>query len=203
MTSNILSLALRLDSVLPGATKRAALRGLIVVFTLLLSAAAVSSLAWGGVALAGANAALLSSGARCTGPTTYGSQCIDVSGSGSQVTRIRTSFRGLGLAGEKWRIDLERYSCDPVGKTKSSCPVAATWHGKLRTGRPAGRQQVSFTQSRTSRYWTTFYSLPHTFSAKLWLCTELAFYNSSAGKWVYNAAGLPAGLRACVSVHHS
>jgi hypothetical protein len=71
----------------------------------------------------------------------------------------------------------------------------------LRTGQPAGRRQVNFTQSQTSRYWPTFYSLPHTFSTKLWLCTELAVYNSSAAKWVYNAAGLLAGLRACISVH--
>jgi hypothetical protein len=168
---------------------------------MLLLLAAVGSPASGAVPSPGADAAHVSRAARCAGPTTYGSQCIEVSGSGPQVTGIRTSFTGLDLSGERWTIDLERYDCNPVGRTKATCPVGAIWHGRLRLGEPAGRGQVSFTQSPTSRYWPTFYSLPHTFSARLWLCTEVAVYNSAAGKWVYNAAGLPAGLRACVSVH--
>jgi hypothetical protein len=141
------------------------------------------------------------SGHRCTPTGTYGSQCIEVWGNGRQVSRIRTSFSGLAgmLDQNRWRVDLEQYDCDPLHRPKSECPAAATWHGTVRAATERG--DVRFAQSRQNRYWPTFVRLPHTFRSNVWLCTELAFYNSSARKWVYNAAGLTHGLRACVAVH--
>lgn len=163
---------------------------------------AAALLALAAVARPGAAAA--SSKRDCAPTGTYGSQCVKVWGSGRQVTQIETWFTGFPdmLDHEKWRVDLERYACNPVRRAKVECPAAATWHGKIQVRRSTdARGRVQFGQSRTGRYWPTFPTLPHTFRSNVWLCTELAFYNSSAGKWVYNAAGLVRGLRACISVH--
>jgi hypothetical protein len=178
--------------------RRARGRPASALLLIVLITASVGALAW--AALAGSDNTL---GRRCTGFTNYGSQCIELSGSGLRVSVIRSSFTDTAaLVDENWRIDLERYNCDPVGETKSQCPAAMTWHGSPRAGAPAGQQQVSVAQSGESRYWPTFYSLPHTFASNIWLCTEVAVYNSSTMTWVYNAAGLPSGLRACASIHH-
>jgi hypothetical protein len=164
------------------------------------------ALAAGGVAAtlgASARASTVpdSSSRKCTLDGTYGSQCIEVWGSGRQVSRIQASFSGLAgmLDQNRWRVDLERYDCDPVHRRKSECPAAATWHGAVRAATDLG--DVRFAQYGRNRYWPTFVSLPHTFGSNVWLCAELAFYNSTARKWVYNAAGLIHGLRACVAVH--
>ena len=150
--------------------------------------------------IANPNEARVRSVVHCTHGGTYGLQCISVRGSGLQVTSLQTSFTG-STEMLKWRIDLERYNCDPTRLMKSECPVVATWHGNAQTRQPTDpRDYVSFAQTREHAYWPTFYSLPHSFGSNLWLCTELAFFNSSTGKWVYNAAGLPDGLRACARV---
>jgi hypothetical protein len=129
-----------------------------------------------------------------------------VRGSGRRVTEIQTSFNDTAMfwPNSRWRIDLERYNCNPIGRTKAQCPTVAGWHGKTRTGirTPGNRYppQVRFAQSRSNGYWSTL-SLPHTFRSNGWLCTEVAVYNSAQKEWVYNAAGLTRGSRACVSVH--
>jgi hypothetical protein len=183
---------------------------------------AVSSVAVAALAGVNAGAAMATSGVQCAQSSTYGSQCIDVYGSGLQVTDIQTWFTTPNtdfLSGKKWRIDLERYNCSPIGKPKSQCPVAATWLGNTRSGNPPvggstcitlGGDPIAVQQCENyglayadakNGYWASFYSLPHTFGSNLWLCTELSIYNSSTGKWVFNAAGLTNGLRGCASVH--
>jgi hypothetical protein len=159
---------------------------------------AVSLLAMVALAAAGAEPALASSGVRCAHSSTYGSQCIAVTGAKLQVEHVRVTIPGTGalLADEKWRIDLERYDCNPIRKPKFECPAAFTWHGLVRRRDPgdAGGPVTD------GRYWLSF-SMPRAFKSNVWLCAELAIYNRSARRWVYNAAGLTSGLRACVSIH--
>jgi hypothetical protein len=103
----------------------------------------------------------------------------------------------------RWRIDLERYSCDPIGKTKATCGAATIWHGKVLTGAKIVDRQTQplrLVQSPGNGYWPTL-PLPHTFRSNVWLCTEVAVYNELAQRWVYNGAGLAHGVRACASVH--
>jgi hypothetical protein len=124
--------------------------------------------------------------------------------SGLRVEKIQTwNWEVAALTPVTWRMDLERYVCDPIGKKKSACSAAVTWHGRARTGVPIVNRRAltpHLVQSRSHRYWPTF-TMPHTFRANAWLCTELAIYNTATHTWVYNAAGLPHGLRACVTVH--
>jgi hypothetical protein len=151
-----------------------------------------------------ASAATASSGKECARSSTYGSQCLEVLGSGRRVTEIQTWFDDTGMfwPKQRWRIDLERYSCDPVRTTKAICPATTTWHGRTFTGVRVVHgqaQPLHLAQSWGNGYWTRF-ALPHTFASNVRLCTEVAVYNRTAHRWVYNAAGLPNGLRACVSV---
>jgi hypothetical protein len=195
-----------LDPLIAEAKRRARRRRLLVVAAFLVVIAAGGLPLRGAFARAGASPALASSGVQCTPNTAYGSQCVEVRGSGLTVAQIRTSFDDTPLLWPnlKWRIDLERYGCDPIGKTKSMCWATATWHGEAREGVPTPGNRyppdVHFAQSRSGGYWSSF-SLPHTFGSNAWLCAEVAVYNRATGKWVYNGRGLAHGLRACVSVH--
>jgi hypothetical protein len=187
------------------AQRRARQRRLALIATVLLGAAAVSSSVRWGLVWPAAEAAAASSGKQCARSNSYGSQCIQVFGSGRRVTGIQTWFDDTGMfwPNDKWRIDLERYMCDPIGKAKPACSAATTWHGRVRTGvRVVDGQTrpLHLAQSRSNGYWPTFV-LPHTFRSNVRLCAEVAVYNSARHRWFYNAAGLGDGLRACVSVH--
>ena len=151
---------------------------------------------------ANASAATADSGKQCAANNNYGSACIDILRSDRQLARIQAwmTLPSNGyLAGMKWRMDLERYVCDPIGTTKSTCSAATTWHGRTRNGAARRALTPHLVQSRTRQYWPTL-ALPHTFRTNVWFCTELAIYNL-VHRWVYNAAGLPNGLRACVPIH--
>jgi hypothetical protein len=205
MSLHVPELPLQIDPLIAEARRRARRRRLYVLGALVVVAAAASSPLRAALAGASANAAVSSSGRQCTPETTYGAQCMDVGGSGLKVTEIQTWFDNTGVfwPSDRWRIDLERYNCDPVGRTKSTCWIAATWHGRVQRGaRVVGRvvQPAHFAQSQSNGFWPTF-SLPHTFGSNVWLCTEVSVWNGSAHKWVYNGGGLAHGLRACVSVH--
>jgi len=197
-------LPIQVDPLIAEAKRRARRRRLLAVAVGVLAVAALGSFVRWELAGAEASAATAGSGKQCAGPTTYGSQCIEVRGSGRRVTAIQTWFDNTGLfwPNAKWRIDLERYNCNPIDTTKPTCGTASTWHGKSRTGDIPGpgnsARSAHFAQFRSDRYWPTF-SLPHTFRSNVWLCTEVAAY--ARGRWVYNAAGLPTGLRACAAVH--
>jgi hypothetical protein len=196
-------LVIQLDPLIAEAKRRARRRRLIGV-TLVLVVLGVGALGRWELSGANASAATPDSGTQCAGPGTYGVQCIDLSGSGLRVEKIETwNWAVAALTPVTWRMDLERYLCDPIGKTKSACSAATTWHGRARTDVPIVNRRAltpHLVQSRSHRYWPTF-TMPHTFPANGWLCTELAIYNTAAHRWVYNAAGLPHGLRACVTVH--
>lgn len=192
-----------LDLLIAEAKRRARQRRLVALVALLVVAAVGSFAVW---ELAGANASAraVGGGNRCAKSSTYGTQCLDVLGSGRRVTAVRTSFDDTGMfwPDSRWRIDLERYSCNPSGKPKVVCWPAAIWHGRVLTGTPIvdrAAQPLRRAQSRSGGYWPTL-SLPQTFRSNGWLCTETAVYNRTTGRWVYNGAGLPHGLRACVSV---
>jgi hypothetical protein len=122
-----------------------------------------------------------------------------ITSSGGRVTGISTSFNfTASLYQHRWRIDRERYACDPVGQTRTKCGAAATSHGRSHDGvRTPGNRYPD--QVRTGS-WPSL-ALPHTFAANGWLCTEIAVYNAAGGQWGSNAAGLPQGLRACAAVH--
>jgi hypothetical protein len=204
MSMYVPRLPLQIDPLIAEAKRRARQRRLALVAVVLCAVVGLVA-GWEGFGTS-ASAATTSSGTLCAGPTTYGTQCIDVSGRGRRVTGIHTSYSDTALLwpNTKWRVDLERYVCNPVGKTKAACWPATTWHGRTRVGvRVVDRRAyppAHLTQSRRYRYWPTF-SLPHTFRSNAWLCTEMAFYNASTHSWVYNAKGLPHGLRACASIH--
>jgi hypothetical protein len=194
-----------LDPLIAEAKRRARYRRLAVIAAVLVGALAVGSFARWELAGSPATAATASSGEQCAKSDTYGSQCIEVLGSGRRVTEIRTSFDNTTMFWPKkrWRVDLERYVCDPIGNTKATCWAATTWHGRILTGaRLVGRsaQPAHLVESRSNGYWPTF-AVPHAFRSNAWLCTEVAVYNSTSRRWVYNAAGLAHGLRACVQVH--
>ncbi|MGZ4407790.1 MAG: hypothetical protein ACXVY6_03215 [Gaiellaceae bacterium] len=205
MSSCAPRLPLQLDPLIAEARRRARRRRVLACAVLLLVAAGLTP-GLRAVMSANANAAVASSGRQCTPSTAYGTECIDVRGAGLRVQRIQTSFDNTGMfwPADKWRIDLERYDCDPVGKTKAACWALATWHGKTRTGAVIGPRNTALSahsvQSRSRSYWPTF-SLPHRFASDLWLCTEVAAYNAARRIWVYNGGGLSHGLRSCVSVH--
>ena len=165
-------------------------------------AAAGNSFGRDALSTGNAKAAVGSSGKQCVGPTPYGSQCIDARGSGLTVTQIQTWFDDTGMfwPNHRWRIDLERYACNPLGKTKSACWASVVWHGKTRAGDVPRPRNTALPAHFGNRYWPTF-TLPHRFNSNGWLCTEVSVFNSAAGRWVYNGAGLSHGLRACVSVH--
>lgn len=197
---------LQLDPLIAEAKRRASHRRLVIV-VIALFAVGIGALGQWELSGATGGTTTTNSGKQCAGPSTYGSQCVDVHGSGLRVDKIQTwnpvAAWETGGTQMRWRMDLERYLCNPISKTKSTCPAATTWHGRVRTGVPiVDRRALTphLVQSRRHHYWPTF-STPHTFRANVWLCTELAFYNTSTHRWVYNAGGLPRGLRACVSVH--
>jgi hypothetical protein len=203
-------LRVQLDPLIAEAKRRARRRRFLVAAAVALAAVGVGTLAQWELSGANASAASFTSGTQCAGPSSYGLQCIDlrgsVRGSGVRVERMQTwNWEVAALTPVKWRMDLQRYGCDPIGQAKWMCSAAKTWHGRARTGVPiVGRRALTphLVQSRSHRYWPTF-AIPHTFrsSANVWLCTELAIYNPVRHRWIYNARGLPDGLRACVSAH--
>ena len=205
MSQYVPALPFEIDPLISEAKRRARRRRLAGAAAVLAVALSVGSFGWWELGGANASGATAGSGKQCAGPTTYGSQCITVTGSGLRVTAIRTSFDGTSLfwPSTRWRIDLERYVCDPIGRTKATCWPATIWHGKTRSGvhvdghRPYPVAHLA--QLRSSSYWPAF-SLPHAFRSNVWLCTEVAVYNRPESRWVYNAKGLAHGLRACVAV---
>jgi hypothetical protein len=208
MISYIPRLPFQLDPLIAEAKRRARRRRFALAVLVVVGASAGLLAGWELVGTgANATAATANSGNQCAGPSPYGTQCIDVTGSGRQVSAIKTSYDDTALLwpNTKWRVDLERYVCDPIGKAKSACSAATTWHGRSRVGVRVVDHQAyppaHLDQSPTHRYWPGF-SLPHTFRSNVWLCTEMAFYNAATHQWVYNAAGLPHGLRACTSIHN-
>jgi hypothetical protein len=198
MSLHVAELPLQVDPLIAEAKRRARRRRLfaVVAFALVVAGALFAR---GAFAHATAGVGVASSGKQCADSSTYGRQCIAVTGSGRRLTAIRTSFDLTALLYQhRWRIDLERYTCEPIGQPKAKCAAVSTWHGRARDGvRTPGNRYPD--QVRTGS-WPSF-ALPHTFASNGWLCTEVAVYNAAAGKWVYNAAGLPHGLRACAVVH--
>ena len=199
MSAHLPELPFQIDPLIAEAKRRARRRRLFELAALIAVAVVASSLARGALAHPATGARAFSSGEQCATSDTYGKQCIAVAGAGRQVTAIRTSFDLTALLYQhRWRIDLERYACDPVGSTKTKCAPAATWHSRAHESvRTPGNRYPD--QVRTGS-WPSF-ALPHMFASNGWLCTEVAVYNATAGKWVYNAAGLTHGLRACAAVH--
>jgi hypothetical protein len=199
MSLHVPELPFQIDPLIAEAKRRARRRRLFELAALVAVAVVASSLARGALAHPAAGGRVASSGRQCAASDTYGKQCIAVIGAGRKVTAIRTSFDNTALLYQhRWRIDLERYSCNPVGQTRMKCSAVSTWHGRAHesVSTPGNRYP---NRVRTDS-WPSF-GLPHVFASNGWLCTEVAVYNPSAGKWVYNAAGLTRGLRACAAVH--
>ena len=169
--------------------------------------------------------AFATSGVHCATNSTYGSSCIDVHGSGLQVTDVQSWFvppNADYLSGRTWNQELTTYSCSPYGRTKSQCPPNhSAWYSKNRSGNPPKNGTTcstltaglgggsSFGYSDCVDYgvgyadadfgdWTTFYGMPHTFGSTTYVCSELAVWNGS--RWVDNGAAGSTGIRACVTV---
>ncbi len=112
-----------LDPLIAEARRRTRRRRLVAAVAVLLVAACVGLPLRAALTSATASAAVADSGKQCAESAAYGKQCIDVRGSGLRVTGIRTSFDDTAMfwPDDKWRIDLERYNCNPIAKTKSTC----------------------------------------------------------------------------------
>lgn len=189
-------LPVQLDPLIADAKRRRRRRLLTVAAA--LTVAAIGAGALGRWVASGVNATgtTVNSGKQCAANPTYGSACIETFGVHGRVIQIQawmTEHPYLG--GDTWRMDLELYRCDPIGKAKAGCPAATTWHGRTRNG---AAQTAHLRQTRSHQYWPTF-ALPHTFRTHAWLCTELAVHPPNA-TWRY-ATGLAHGLRACFSIH--
>jgi hypothetical protein len=206
MFAHVPEAPVQIDPLIAEARRRTRRRRLFELAALVAVAAVASSLARGALAHPAAGARAFSSGKQCARSADYGDQCVVVRGSGRRVTAIQTTFTGTQmLLDNKWRVDVERYNCNPVGHVKAECPAVTVWRGRTRPPvlTPGNRvpDQVRFAQARSGGYWPTF-SLPQAFPANVWLCTEVAAYVPlRGGHWVYNAAGLTHGLRACAAVH--
>jgi hypothetical protein len=194
-------LSIRLHPLIAEAKRRARRRRLAVVTVAVIAAIGVGALGRWELSGTNASAATAGSGKQCAANSSYGSACIDVRADGRRVTHIQAWMAGPSngyLAGLRWRMDLERYVCDPIGKTKSACPATTTWHGRTRKGAARRPLTPHLVQGRTHRYWPAF-GLPHTFRTNSWLCTEIAVHSSAYG-WHYSGGKLPHGVRACVPV---
>jgi hypothetical protein len=170
-------------------------------------------------------AALATSGVQCANNGTYGSQCIDVHGSGLQVTDVQSWFtppNGNYLTNRRWNFELTTYACSPYGRPKSQCPPSHTFYSNTRTGQPpkngstctslsagfGGGSSVGYQQcvdygvayaDADFGDWPSFYAMPHTFGSTTYICTEIAVWNGS--RWVDNGAAGSTGVRACATVH--
>jgi hypothetical protein len=181
--------------------------------------AAVMVMATPLVAFRGAVPVLATSGLGCTTSSTYGSTCEKVFGTGLQVTDIAGYFTPPNndfFTGKTWSFELTVYSCSPNGYTKAQCPPISTYYSKSRSGNPpqqgsncasVGGSSLTYQQCQSYGMaqvlashgdWPT-YTVPKTYSATRYLCTEVAVYVS--GHWVDNGPAGSKGYRACQTVH--
>ena len=152
-----------------------------------------------------------------------GVTCIDVHGSGLQVTEVQSWFvppDNSYLAGKTWAQELTTYKCNPLGKTKAKCPPNhSPWYSqasanRIRIGQvvcnPQGKGSSNFPGSQCDDFgvgvvaasagdWLTFYALPHTFASATYMCSELAVRQPD-GTWVDNGPPGSVGARACIKV---
>lgn len=167
-----------------------------------------------------ASSAFATSGVKCAGSKTYGSSCIDITGSGLTVQDIQGYFTPPNrdyLSHRTWAIELTTYGCNPIHKTKAQCRPARTWYSRARHGNPPKQTTmcavvepsgVGYSQCEdfgiayvdaNFRDWPKFYKLPHTFAYDHWFCTELAVRVHK--KWHSNGAAGSTGVRGCAEVH--
>jgi hypothetical protein len=184
-------------------------RTLAVVAPLLLSAV---------VSLSVAPAAFASSGMKCAYSKTYGSSCIDITGTAGLVQDVQGYFTPPNndyLSGRRWAIRLSKYTCNPIGKTRRVCPADKAWYTRLRKGNPPqqgsfctqfapngiGFQQCeSYGVSYADAHFGDFhnFSVPRNYRSKVWLCTEVAVRVKR--HWRFNGAPGTPGVRGCAYV---
>jgi hypothetical protein len=170
------------------------------------------------VALLMAPSALASSGMQCAHSKTYGSSCIDITGTAGRVQDVQAYFAPPNndyLSGRRWAIRLAKYRCDPIGRTRVECPADKGWYTRLRHGNPPkqgslcaqfapygiGFQQCeNYGVSYADAHFGDFhgFSVPRTYRQKIWLCTEIAV--RVRRHWRFNGAPGTPGVRGCAYV---
>lgn len=142
----------------------------------------------------------------CVLSSTYGKQCVTISGSGLTVTTIQGQFTTFPdfFTQHAWTFATTTYQCDPRGRTKSACPPDQRTYGTIHAKDPRNTSGTACTLEGahiggTSCTGSLQFPLPHTFQAAHWLCVEVAVRVD--GKLVDDGAGIPAGNRACRHVH--
>lgn len=171
-------------------------------------------------ALVPASSAMATSGVKCANSSSYGSSCINIHGSGLQMTDLEGFFVPPNrdyLSHRRWALELTRYVCDPIGKPRSQCsPSKQKWFTKIRRGNPpkngqtcvilapegVGYQQcvddgVAYASANFGDF-GHFYRMPHQFGRSLWFCTELVV--RAHHRWHHNG-GSGLGVRGCAQVH--
>jgi hypothetical protein len=141
----------------------------------------------------------------CIRSTTYGTQCVTLSGKGLTVLTIGAQFSTTPdfYTHLRWTFETTTYRCDPRGKPKSRCAPEATIYGTLHRPNPANTAETACSTAGATPVrgctGNLRFAVPHPFADARWLCEEVAV--QVQGKWVDNGAGLPAGDRACRRVH--
>jgi hypothetical protein len=161
-----------------------------------------------------------SSGVKCHQSGQYGSTCIDITGNGLKVKDVQGYFAPPNrdyLSHRRWALELTKYRCNPIGKTRHQCHPKNSWRTRIRKGNPPHQGSmctvfepggVGFQQCRDYGLayadahfgdWRRFYRLPHRFHRKAWLCNELVVRKHH--HWKHNGAPGTPGERGCAEVH--
>jgi hypothetical protein len=167
-----------------------------------------------------ASAAAASSGVKCHPSGQYGSTCIQITGKGLKVKDVQGYFAPPNrdyLSHRRWALELTKYKCDPIGKTRHQCHPKKGWFTRIRKGNPPkqgsnclifGSGSVGVQQCQDYglayadahfRDWHHFYRMPHRFDHKIWLCNELVIRKHH--HWKHNGAPGTPGDRGCAEVH--
>lgn len=175
-----------------------------VVLSLLLSTALPSS---------------ATSGWKWANSTDYGSQGINIYGSGLQITDLVGRFvtpNGDYLRDRDWRFVIDRYGCDPRGKSTSACPATDRWFSGTRHGNPPKGgtlcttlnigtvasiqdcQDYGMGVAYASDDAFSGFGVPRTSADGIWFCTEIQ-RKTNAGAWQNNKPD-GYGLRACAEI---
>lgn len=169
--------------------------------------------------LAGAPAASASSGVKCHESGQYGSTCIDITGHGLHVQDVQGYFSPPNrdyLSHRRWAMELTRYRCDPIGKTRRQCRPRHHWLTRVRHRNPPHEGSlctvfepggVGFSECHDFGVayadanfgdWHGFPRVPHRFH-HMWLCNELVVRKHH--HWRHNGAPHTPGDRGCAEVH--
>ena len=159
------------------------------------------------------------SGWKWANSTDYGAQGINIYGNGLQITDLVARYitpNADYLNNRDWRFVIDRYGCDPRGKSTSECPRNARWFSGTRHGNPPkggttcttlnigsalsiqNCQDYGMGVIYASSGGFSGYTVPRTSSAGTWFCTEIQLKTNSS-VWQNNKPD-GVGLRACAEI---